>query len=362
WGRIGTRAIVALSGRAHNDAWAVDAGSQLWHWDGAVWTPVAGPWQPGAMPGKYDPTPPPKQIRAAWHAPSGNLYLAGDEGNVIRATWAPASLPGAPTPAAQFQTLPSGTWLSLNSVAGSSDSDLWICGDHGYLGHWNGAKMQTISTTTTQTLQAVQLAGALGVFAVGGRGTWLQVGASGAVVDRSPSDLRVDLRGVLPTFDGGFVAVGVPVLVMGPYLEMPLLQLPAPGQSLSGPTGTGRVVWTAKPGIDPTLNMLRLADDNYQTRWEMLVRGNVTVVELPDFAAFGVDSPLPSGTAYVRLWRIYNQGLDVDNFTFKGLSSAGWRSWAYMVRSTEEPPWIPGGQPQPSSGSPQPGFDPPWPK
>ncbi len=362
WGRLGTRTIVALAGRAHDDAWAVDAGSQLWHWDGSSWTGVAGPWQPGTMPGKYDPTPPPKQIRSAWHAPSGNLYLAGDEGNLIRATWTPATVPGAPTPTAQFQTLPSGTWLSLNSVTGTSDSDVWLCGDHGYLGHWNGAKMQTITSGTTQSLQAIQLADGQGVFAVGGRGTWLQISATGAVIDRSPKDLRVDLRGVLPTFDGDHVAVGVPVLVMGPYLEMPLLQLPAPGQSLSGPTGTGRVVWTAKPGIDPTLNMLRLADDNYQTRWEMLVRGNVTVVELPDFTAFGVDSPLPTGTAYVRLWRIYNTGLDVDNFTFKGLSSAGWRSWAYMVRSTEEPPWIPSGQQQPSSGTPQPGFDPPWPK
>ncbi len=363
WGRVGTRTVVALAGRTQNDAWLVDSASQLFHWNGADWTEVAGPWQPAAAPGKYDPTPPHKQVRAAWHSPSGHLYLAGDEGTLLRATWSPASLPGVATPAAMYETLPAGTGLSLNALAGSSEGDLWVCGDHGYLGHYNGLKLQTMATSTTQNLLAVAV-GAPGqpVQVVGGRGTWLQAQVGAVAIDVSPPDLRVDLRGTLPTFDGGWVAVGNPVLVMGPYLEMPLLQLPAPGQSLGGASGSGRVVWTAKPGIDPTLNMLRLADESYQTRWELLVRGNVTVAELPDFALFGVDSPLPTGTAYVRLWRIYNPGLDVDNFTFKGLSSAGWRSWAYMVRSTEEPPWLPSGAPQPTPGTPQPGFDPPWPK
>lgn len=353
WGSVGNRDIVAISGRAHDDAWLVDSASQLWHWDGAGWTPVVGPWGPAPIqPGKYDPTPPHKQVRAIWHSPGGKLWLAGDEGTLLRASWTPAQLPDAPTPAAQWEDIGGGTWLGLRGIWGSGDNDVWVCGEHGHLAHWNGLKTQVISTGTTQVLLGLRGTGkGLGVEVVGGQGTWLRVQPGGDISDLSPKNLRVDLRAVIPTFDGGFVAVGEPVLVMGPYLEMPALQLPAPGQSLSGPGGSNKVVWTANPGIDPTLNIVRLADGGYQTRWEIFVRGGVTVVALPDFEALGLASPLPPGTNYVRLWRVYNTGINIDSFSFKGLSSASWKSWAYMVRSTDEPPWSPG----------QPVIDPPWP-
>lgn len=368
WPQQAPRTVVAIAGRTGSDAWLVDDQSQLMHWNGGYWAAQSGPWPVSEPPkNKWDPTPPAKQVQAMWHSPQGTLWLVGDQGALLSGQLQlPATLPDQVTPAATmvFQAKPAPTWLTLRSVWGTSDSDVWIAGDRGYLAHWNGQKWQAIPTGATQALWAVRGTGAgQPVEAVGGQGTWLRIHPSGEVQDLSASDLRVDLRGWLPTFDGGRIAAGQPVLVIGPYLEYPKLTLPVPGQPISGPGGAQQVTWTAQPGLDPTLNIVRIADYSYQTRWELFVKGTVTAVDLPDFAAMGASSPLPQGTAYVRLWRVYAPGLTVDAFSSKLLSSWAWISWAYAVRSTEEPNLIgaPNYQPQMlPSPSPKPGYDPPW--
>jgi hypothetical protein len=64
------------------------------------------------------------------------------------------------------------------------------------------------------------------------------------------------------------------------------------------------------------------------------------------------------------LWRVYAPGLTVDAFSSKLLSSWAWVSWAYAVRSTDEPDLIgsPNYQPQMLPPAvPKPGFAPPQP-
>ena len=368
WPQQAPRDVVAIAGRTAQDAWLVDDQSQLMHWNGAYWAGYPGPWPEAAPPkNKWDPLPPAKQIQALWHSPQGSLWMVGDQGAVVSGSLQLAApLPEQITPAESmvFSAMASPTWLTLRSVWGTSDSDVWVAGDRGYLAHWNGAKWKVIATGITQPLWSVRGSGAgLPIEAVGGQGTWLRIHPSGEVQDLSASDLRVDLRGWLPTFDGGRIAAGQPVLVIGPYLEYPNLLLPVPGQPISGPGGAQQVTWTAEPGLDPTLNIVRIADYSYQTRWELFVKGTVMAVQLPDFAAMGASSPLPQGTAYVRLWRVYSPGLTVDAFSSKLLSSWAWISWAYAVRSTDEPDLLgaPNYQPQMQpTPQPQPGYDPPW--
>ena len=368
WPQQAPRTIVAIAGQSAADAWLVDEQSQLMHWNGGYWASQPGPW-PVSEPSKnkWDPVPPAKQVRAIWHSPQGTLWLVGDQGAVLTGQMqVPAALPEELTPVASmvFQAKPAPTWLTLRSVWGTGDDDVWIAGDRGYLSHWNGLKWQVLPTGVTQALLAVRGMGpGQPVEAVGGQGTWLRIHPSGEVQDLTPSGMSVDLKGWLPPFDGGRVAAGHPVLVIGPYLEYPKLVLPVPGQPISGPGGAQQVTWTAHPGLDPTLNIVRIADYSYQTRWELFVKGTVNSVDLPDFAAMGANSPLPQGTAYVRLWRVYAPGLTVDAFSSKLLSSWAWISWAYAVRSTDEPDLLgaPNYQPQMLPGSnPQPGYPPPW--
>ncbi|MBI3179620.1 MAG: hypothetical protein HYZ27_08150 [Deltaproteobacteria bacterium] len=199
WPQQAPRDVVAITGRHAQDGWLVDAQSQLMHWNGGYWLEQPGPWPVSGPPkNKWDPQPPAKQVQALWQSPAGTLWLAGDQGALITGSIPAAALPdnATATQAMVFKAMPSSTWLTLRSVWGTSDSDVWVAGDRGYLAHWNGAKWQTIITGTTQPLLAVRGTGAgQAVEAVGGQGTWLRVHPSGEVQDLSASDLRVDLKG-----------------------------------------------------------------------------------------------------------------------------------------------------------------------
>jgi hypothetical protein len=102
------------------------------------------------------------------------------------------------------------------------------------------------------------------------------------------------------------------------------------------------VKWGANPGVVPTFNIVRLADSGYTTRWEMFVRGGVTQVDLPDFEALGEANPLPGGPTYVRVWRVYAPGQEIDDFSAKNLNTSAWVSWSYNVTNLTEPPLFQG--------------------
>ncbi|MSP92878.1 MAG: hypothetical protein EXR79_13910 [Myxococcales bacterium] len=320
WSEAADAQVIAIHGRAVHDVWLVDAGAQLQHWNGKEWTPVAGPWPKSeAMPGSAPNASPPRRIHALWHAPDGTLLLAGDDGALVLGEWMPLGF-------LKFTKLATGTLQSLRALAPAPDGDVWVCGDRGALGRWNGAFVKWIPTGTQRPLYA--LFGGQGVasplHAVGAQGTWLRMTPTGAVEDFSVPELRVDLRGVLPTFNGGYVAVGEPVVVLGPYLEMPYIAVPGPAAAL-GLT----VRWAHAGGVTPSLNILRITDMAYNTRWEVFLRGPVDEVRLPDWKFFGAATPLPAGNVMLRIWRVLADGLDVDHFNAKLLNSWAWTSWAY---------------------------------
>jgi hypothetical protein len=331
--------VVALAGRATNDVWAADNHAQLHHWDGVAWQPVPGPWPPAQAiePALPQGAAPAKKVRALWQSPSGALWLAGDAGTLLR-----RQVDGS------FIAVPTGFNGSVRALfgfttPGSSTDTLWVAGDQGYLAQWHGQTLTPWKTGTAQPLYGLRSEGpGFPLEVVGGRGTWLRVADGQVQVSQAP--VALDLRGLLPTFDGGLVAVGEPVLVMGPYLEMPHIQLPAANQTLGA-----KLTWTANAGLTPSMNLVRIADAAYQTRWEMYVRGPLFEVDLPDFSAFGPIDPLPNGQVVVRLWRINAPGLDVDHLEQKDLSQWTWISWAYDVQNAKHTKLLP---PAPEPGLP----------
>ena len=114
------------------------------------------------------------------------------------------------------------------------------------------------------------------------------------------------------------------MIVMGPYLELPYIVEP----KINGPMGK-KLKWTAKPGVTPTLHMIRITNYSYKTLWELYVKGDVTEIDLPDFDKLGAFNPLPGGKLRIRLWRIYAPGLDIDHYNHKQLSVWKWVSYAY---------------------------------
>ncbi len=346
------RTAIGLAGRATNDVWALDDRAQLYHFDGYFWTGTAGPWTVAAA------TPPPAvttgtpalQLHGLWQSPQGTLYLCGDQGQFLRAT------PTAQGPLV-YESLSSYSTLPLRAVWGRSDTDVWVLGDRGYLGHWNGQSLALVDTGSTRTLLAMQgpVAG-YPLDIVGAQGTWLRVDGPQQVSDHSVADLRVDLRGILPDFSGGLVAVGEPVMVLGPYLQLAQFAAPTDTKPL------GNVLqWTSQPGVTPSFSLVRLADQSYLTRWELYVKGDVTTVQLPNLATLPLLNPLPNQPLNVRLWRAYAPGLDIDHLDAKAINSSSWTSWSYSVIqaagagiSLQAPPAHNAAGDQPSSPAPTP--------
>ena len=317
--------VVALDGRTSGDVWALSRSGVLHRWT----------TQPGQAPawqsaGDVPPLGAGLQFRALLLLPNDQLLAAGDQGQLWLAQ--PAGLPGTWS----WLSVPTGTTANLNALALDTDGTVWLAGDRGYVGVWNGITTTPVKSGTTRNLYGLRIDGG-DVHVVGGQGTWLRIAQNGKVTDRSVAETPVDFRGVLPTFDGGLVAAGEPVIEMGPYLEMPYLTLPTPGGALGS-----RLEWMAAPGHTPTLNLLRLADNTYTTRWEIFLHGSVTSVDLPDFVALGKFNPLPTGMLYVRHWRILAPQLDIDHLNPKLLNQYTWTSWAYTTSPVVSPTPSPG--------------------
>lgn len=323
------RQIVDLTGRAIDDVWMLTDDNQLHHYDGQGWAAFAGPWpvpveDPNAWPKKS-----PARLRAMWQAPTGELFLVGDKGGLVQAKLQ-TEANGSPAAALTFKTLGSATGLTLRAIWGLSADDFWLAGDRGLLGHRAGTDLTWMETGVDETLYAIT-GTSTGIHAVGGGGAWVQMDLSGKIHDRSLSKFAVDLKGIAGA-QGSLVAAGQPVLVMGPYLEMPYITDPVQ----SGKIGD-RIAWEAAPGVTPTLIMIRIATADYTTRWELFVKGHLTEVQLPSFTAIGGADPLPVGSLRIRLWRIYAPQLTIDHFNHKQLSVWRWVSYAYNWMLTEQP-------------------------
>jgi len=176
----------------------------------------------------------------------------------------------------------------------------------------------------------------------------------------------VDLRGVC-AMPAGPVAAGRRVTRIGPFLEVPRVTLPKAGQEL-GKT----LAWTSRPGLAADYHIVRLVDASWQNKWLMVVKGDVQKVQLPDLTLLAGISPFQPGPKRARLWRIWQPGFDIDNYTSKGISLWNWSSWAYAEHTTGDvapPPKLvddkaavgpkPQGDSSGASGAFQPKFPPP---
>jgi hypothetical protein len=306
--------VVALQGRNAKDVWALHEDGSLHHWQG---DPL-GKWLAGNGPTLLNQT-----AHALALLPNDAVLIGGDGG----ALW--LGKPILATNNHVWQQVNAGTSAAIRALLVTPDGTAWLAGDRGYLATFDGQKVTVLTSGTSKNLYALY---GEPLNAVGQTGTWLRVVDPAHVVDHSLADMPVDLRGVLPTFDGGLVAAGEPIVEMGPYLEMPYLTTPAANAVL------GQLLdWTVAPGHAPTLNLIRIADASYTTRWEIFLHGNATHADLPDFPTLGAFSPLPAGSLYIRQWRILAPQLDIDTLNPKLVNQAYWISWTYSNTTVASP-------------------------
>jgi photosystem II stability/assembly factor-like uncharacterized protein len=171
------------------------------------------------------------------------------------------------TPVADASAAPTGWTLipagttNLNAVSGLSDSAVWVVGDHGTIGYWNGSQLSFETSGTTVTLRGVYAVDPDHVYAVGDGGTilsrqaggvWLTVGAN--ITLQVLTGVWADSMRVVAVGSAGTVVLGT---VAPGATGMYKLLMNSEAENLFAVTGTangGQVVAVGALGLYETIN------------------------------------------------------------------------------------------------------------
>lgn len=174
-------------------------------------------------------------------------------------------------------------------VWGTSGSDVWAAGAFGTLVHYDGKKW------TTQKI---------------------------GKVDKN-------LLAVWATPAGDIVAMGEQELLLGPMLYPPLADIPVENGVLTGNT----ISWKVDPAtVEPHFNYVTIGIPGMggdTPVWNIMAKGSVSQVELPDFPAIQGTPGIPKGTPlHLTMIRGYKEGFDIDHYDNTDLNTLSWRSWS----------------------------------
>jgi photosystem II stability/assembly factor-like uncharacterized protein len=114
-----------------------------------------------------------------------------------------------------WTTIPAGT-ANLNAVSGVSDDAVWVVGDHGTIGRYNGKTLLFEKSGTEANLRGVWAVGAEDAYAVGDTGTILQRTVAGwqpiaaAVTLQVLTGVWADATRVVAVGSNGTIVLGSP--------------------------------------------------------------------------------------------------------------------------------------------------------
>jgi len=203
-------------GTAANDYWAVGTGGVVVHWNGTTWAQVdvgtehdvrgvwaapGGPIVAGGEAGMLlhssdgssfahgDTAVPPDapNFSAAWHDGSGQVWVAGGWGAVVRSN------------AGTWESLDTGCGAMLHAIAGSSAGDVWVAGEDGSVCRFDGSAWTQVTTGTTAPLMGIWVPAPGEAWAVGAYGTVLHgTGAGMIAVDIGVQQNFTSVWGLAP--------------------------------------------------------------------------------------------------------------------------------------------------------------------
>jgi hypothetical protein len=190
---VGLSAVFMLS---TSQGWAVGALGTITQWDGTRWNAISQPV--------------PSPLNSVWMSSSTDGWIVGAGGRIVRFNGVYWNL---------YQTLPSG--VALNSVHGSSASNVWAVGDHGpgpTVEKWDGTSWTAITAgvpVTSDDLFAVFVQSSTFIMAGGGDGVNAGLfirstdgSTFGAIPSPWPAGTRVRGIWMLSTTDGWAVGTG----------------------------------------------------------------------------------------------------------------------------------------------------------
>lgn len=384
--------VFGLWGTAANDLTAVGADGQIVHWNGGTWTlqgslgkatltgvyglgqqmwavgqqAVSGffdglQWQPLPI---FTPAEKPQFTAVFASSDAGKPAVwATSTGGLFRLT-EQAGKPGW----IRHNPAPYGNYLAIH---GADASHIWAVGMYGQAAFWNGVVWQSMATGSSIALRDVWMTKPDEAFAVGEAGLILRwtptlgwksmlspvsetlhniggaivagetilyaTGGDGLLLRYQAGKwTRIDaglldktLYAVWASSDGGVAAMGEQELVLGPLLYPTMPQMPMPNLQLVGQT----LQWTVDADYpEPHFQYIRIGIPGLGGEtpvWNIVAKGNVTEVKLPDFASIQGGQGLPAGEMLViTLLRVYKEGFDIDNYDLTDINMLNWQSWA----------------------------------
>ena len=222
----------------------------------------------------------------------------------------------------------SGTSIALRSVWAAGPNSAYAVGEKGQIIHWDGNAWKPMGSPVTKTLYAVHGSSDNDVWAVGAQGTVLRWdGKAWTIVPLKDVDKSLDALWL--TASGDFFAMGEQELLMTPLLYPPLDKMPSKGGVLTGNT----LKWTVDPNTtEPHFNYITIGIPGMGPDtpvWNIMTKGSVSEVELPDFPAIQGTPGIPKGPMLrLNIYRGYKEGFDIDAYDGSDLNPLKWRSWS----------------------------------
>lgn len=329
--------LLAVDGLGPGATWAVGRSGTVARWDGLKWT--------------LEKTGTSKDLRGV-AATADGAWAVGWYTVLRRDASGWAKVAGAPA-------------KDLHAVAVAA-GQVWAVGAHGAAIRFDGSGWTEDTPPTTATLRGLWASDAGVVVAVGDGGTVLRhddsgwgpvpdlptkrplravhgrfvdgqlelwvVGPDGLVLrhdgvawhDESPAGTTTDLAGVWAPPAGEPVAVGTRDLLIGPFMRVPQLAA-APG-TLPGASFELLV----DPGVDPHFRYISLESAYGLPLWILVIKGDVTGIELPDLKTLAGLDPLPEGPKRMRIYSVYMDGFDIDAYDAFDFGILSWHSWSVV--------------------------------
>jgi hypothetical protein len=382
--------IYGMWGTGPKNLHAVGAKGTIVHWDGGGWTMQATPakddlkaihgtdathiWAVGwnGSAAYFDGTGW-KQTPVQPTNTNLNGVFAGKDAQGNAHVWAAATngiykLQPGPNGVPTWQKYNPSTFSNLLAIHGSDADHVWAVGTYGQIWFWNGQVWKYQASNTSIQLRSVWAAGPESAYAVGEKGQILRWDGKAWTLMASPvqttltavtgsgnSDVwAVGQRGVVLHFDGkawtkvavkevdkvlsalwvsgagDFFALGEQELVLGPLLYPPLAHTPKKNGILDGYT----VKWQVDPQtVEPHFNYAVIGIPGLGPDtpvWNIMAKGNLSEVELPDFPSIQGTPGIPKGkTMRLTVMRVYKEGFDIDAYDGTDLNQLSWRSWAF---------------------------------
>ncbi len=222
----------------------------------------------------------------------------------------------------------SGTSIALRSVWAAGPADAFAVGESGQILRYDGQAWKSMSSPTTQTLYSVWGSNASDVWAAGAAGVLLHFDGK-KWTKQNVGKVDKNLLAVWSTAAGDVVSMGEQELLLGPMLYPPLAVNPKEDGNLQG----NSLEWQVDPSWpEPHFNYVTIGIPGMggdTPVWNIMTKGSVTKVDLPDFPTIQGTPGIPKGTPlHLTVIRGYKEGFDIDHYDMTDLDTLSWRSWA----------------------------------